>query len=221
MVEARGRADAAVIKSRGQAEAESTEAKGVAEAAGIAAQAEAYEKFNEAAILSKVLEVLPAMAREVAAPMAAIKEMTVISNDGASQLSKNVSNGVQQTTQLIKDSTGLDIIGLLQGMVGERPRIPRPALQVVFSAPPTRVSHGPGSRVPGSQTTLPRTWIPRTASHPPKPVSLKLVKSKWRHHGLIEQPRCRRLFLGDDPSCAAAIMAAAVVLIRQRYPSSG
>ncbi|MEV8144832.1 SPFH domain-containing protein [Specibacter sp. NPDC078709] len=118
VVEARGRADAAVIKSRGQAEAESTEAKGVAEAAGIAAQAEAYEKFNEAAILSKVLEVLPAMAREVAAPMAAIKDMTVISNDGASQLSKNVSNGVQQTTQLIKDSTGLDIIGLLQGMVG-------------------------------------------------------------------------------------------------------
>ena len=116
VIEARGRADATVIKSRGQAEAESTEAKGVAEAAGIAAQAEAYQKFNDAAILSKVLEVLPAMAREVAAPMSAIKNMTVVSNDGASQLSKNVSNGVHQTTQLIKDSTGLDIIGLLQGM---------------------------------------------------------------------------------------------------------
>ncbi|SEE50163.1 flotillin [Arthrobacter alpinus] len=115
---ARGNADASVIKTRGQAEADSTQAKGLAEAAGIAAQAEAYEKFNEAAILSKVLEVLPAMAREVAAPMAAIKDMTVISNDGASQLSKNVSNGVQQTTQLIKDQTGLDIIALLQGVVG-------------------------------------------------------------------------------------------------------
>ncbi|PYI65243.1 flotillin [Arthrobacter livingstonensis] len=118
---ARGNAEAAVIKSLGQAEAQSTEAKAVAEAAGIAAQAEAYEKFNEAAILSKVLEVLPAMAREVAAPMSAIKNMTVVSNDGASQLSRNVSNGVQQTTQLIKDSTGLDIISLLQGIAKDSP----------------------------------------------------------------------------------------------------
>ncbi|MBG6184271.1 flotillin [Arthrobacter sp. CAN_A214] len=111
--EAKGRADAAVISSRGSAEAGSTEAKGKAEAAGIAAQAEAYQKFNQAAILSKVLEVLPAMAREVAAPMSAIKNMTVVSNDGASQLSKNVSSGVHQTTQMIKDTTGLDIIALL------------------------------------------------------------------------------------------------------------
>ncbi len=111
--EARGRADAAVIASRGDAEAGSTEARGKAEAAGIAAQAEAYEKFNQAAILSKVLEVLPAMAREIAAPMSAIDTMTVVSNDGASQLSRNVSNGVHQTTQLVKDTTGLDIIALL------------------------------------------------------------------------------------------------------------
>ena len=111
--EARGRADAAVIASRGNAEAESAEARGKAEAAGIAAQAEAYEKFNQAAILSKVLEVLPAMAREIAAPMSAIDTMTVVSNDGASQLSKNVSSGVHQTTQLVKDTTGLDIIALL------------------------------------------------------------------------------------------------------------
>ncbi|WP_104181896.1 flotillin family protein [Arthrobacter sp. B0490] len=111
--EARGRADAAVIASRGEAEAGSAEARGKAEAAGIAAQAEAYEKFNQAAILSKVLEVLPAMAREIAAPMSAIDTMTVVSNDGASQLSKNVSNGVHQTTQLVKDTTGLDIITLL------------------------------------------------------------------------------------------------------------
>ena len=83
------------------------------EAAGIAAQAEAYQRFNQAAILSKVLEVLPSMAREIAAPMSAIDTMTVVSNDGASQLSKNVSNGVHQTTQLVKDTTGLDIITLL------------------------------------------------------------------------------------------------------------
>lgn len=121
--EAKGRADAAVIGSRGNAEAESTEARGKAEAAGIAAQAEAYEKFNQAAILSKVLEVLPAMAREIAAPMSAIDTMTVVSNDGASQLSRNVSSGVHQTTQMVKDTTGLDIIALLGDLLknGDKP----------------------------------------------------------------------------------------------------
>lgn len=121
VIAARGRADAEVVKSLGQAEAESTEAKGVAQAAGISAQADAYQKYTDAAILSKILEVLPAMAREISAPMAAIKNMTVVSNDGASQLSKNVSNGVQQTTQLIKDQTGLDLISLLEGMVKNSP----------------------------------------------------------------------------------------------------
>jgi flotillin len=121
--EARGRADAAVIASRGEAEAGSTEARGKAEAAGIAAQAEAYEKFNQAAILSKVLEVLPAMAREIAAPMSAIDTMTVVSNDGASQLSKNVSSGVHQTTQLVKDTTGLDIIALLGDLMKNTDRV--------------------------------------------------------------------------------------------------
>ena len=60
-----------------------------------------------------MLEVLPAMAREIAAPMSAIDTMTVVSNDGASQLSRNVSSGVHQTTQMVKDTTGLDIISLL------------------------------------------------------------------------------------------------------------
>lgn len=111
---ARGAAEAEVTKSKGNAEAETIKAKGLAEAAGIAAQAEAYEKYNEAAVLNKVLEVLPSIAKEIAAPMASIDNMTVISNDGASQLSKNVAGGVQQTAQMLKDATGFDVIDLLK-----------------------------------------------------------------------------------------------------------
>ncbi len=48
VIEAKGQAEGAVIKFLGQPEAESTEARGLAGAAGIAAQAEAYEKVNEA-----------------------------------------------------------------------------------------------------------------------------------------------------------------------------
>ena len=47
--------------------------------------------------------------------MGAISNMTVISNDGASELSKNVTSGVQQTVQMLKDATGFDVIEMLTG----------------------------------------------------------------------------------------------------------
>ena len=117
----RGLAEAEVIKSKGVAEADVIGLRGKAEAGAIEAQAKAYSEFNEAAILNKVLEVLPGIAKEIAAPMGAISNMTVISNDGASQLSRNVSSGVQETAQMLKDTTGFDVIEMLSGFGKSRP----------------------------------------------------------------------------------------------------
>ncbi|WP_081747097.1 flotillin family protein [Arthrobacter sp. H5] len=111
---ANGVAEAEIIKVRGQAEADVVRQKGIAEAEGIEAQARAYEQFNEAAVLNKVMEMLPLVAREIAAPMSSIDNMTVISSDGASQLSRNVTDGLQQTFQLLKDTTGLDAVEMLR-----------------------------------------------------------------------------------------------------------
>jgi flotillin len=47
--------------------------------------------------------------------MGAISNMTVISNDGAGQVSRNVSAGVHETAQLLKDTTGFDVIQMLKG----------------------------------------------------------------------------------------------------------
>ncbi|MDQ1055786.1 hypothetical protein QE394_003714 [Arthrobacter sp. SORGH_AS 212] len=47
--------------------------------------------------------------------MGAISNMTVISNDGAGQVSRNVSSGVHETAQLLKDTTGFDVIQMLKG----------------------------------------------------------------------------------------------------------
>lgn len=111
---ARGQADADVTKLKGAAEAEALKARGLASAAGIEAEAKAYEKFNEAAVLNKVLEVMPSIAAEIARPMSAISNMTVISNDGASQLSKNVASGAQETAKMLKDMTGFDVFSVLE-----------------------------------------------------------------------------------------------------------
>ncbi|MFJ6279539.1 flotillin family protein [Arthrobacter subterraneus] len=126
---ANGAAEAEIIKVRGEAEADVVRQKGIAEAQGIEAQARAYEQFNDAAVLNKVMEMLPLVAREIAAPMSAVDNMTVISTDGASQLSRNVSSGLHQTFQLLKDTTGLDAVEMLRnwGSDGTKPSPAAPA----------------------------------------------------------------------------------------------
>ena len=59
------------------------------------------------------VEVLPQVAKEVAAPMAAIEKLTVISTDGAGAMPKQVTNNVVQTMELIKNATGVDLTKML------------------------------------------------------------------------------------------------------------
>lgn len=102
-------AQAEATKLEGEAQAAATEARGLAEAAALDARAVAYEKFNEAAVLDRVLEVLPKVAHELAAPMGNIDQMTVVSTDGASALPKAVANNFSQLEGVVKSLTGLDL----------------------------------------------------------------------------------------------------------------
>ena len=65
-------------------------------------RAAAFAQYNEAAVLQMLVEVLPQVAREVAAPMAAIDKLTVVSTDGAGALPKQVTNNLVQTMELLK-----------------------------------------------------------------------------------------------------------------------
>jgi len=116
---AKGTAEAEVIKLKGAAESENIKSNGLAVAAGVEASAVAYEKFNEAAILNKVMETLPLIAKEIAAPMAGIDNMTVISNDGASKLSQNVVGGANEAMEMLKAATGIDFKSML-GNIGKK-----------------------------------------------------------------------------------------------------
>ena len=49
-------------------------------------RAEAFAHYNEAAVLQMLIEVLPQIAKEVAAPISAIDNLTIISSDGAGAL---------------------------------------------------------------------------------------------------------------------------------------
>ena len=80
-------------------------------------KAEAFAHYGEAAVLQMLVEVLPKMAKEVAAPLGAIDKLTVISTDGASQVPKQVTNGIVQTMELLQNTTGVDLQNLMKRYV--------------------------------------------------------------------------------------------------------
>ena len=102
----------------GNAEAGITFTKGEAEAKALALRAEAYRQFNEAAIIQTVLSMLPEIVRAAAEPLSNIDTLTVLSNDGASDVVKNVTRTVSEANATVLGLTGIDIPGLISSAVG-------------------------------------------------------------------------------------------------------
>jgi flotillin len=114
---ARRSALADATKLEGDAQAAATLAVGQAEAAAMDKRADAFAHYNDAAVLQMLIEVLPQIAKEVAAPMAAIDNLTVLSTDGAGALPKQVTDNVAQTLQMLKTATGVDLQSMLKSAV--------------------------------------------------------------------------------------------------------
>ncbi len=114
---ARRSALADATKLEGDAQAAATLAVGQAEAAAMDKRADAFAHYNDAAVLQMLIEVLPQIAKEVAAPMSAIDNLTVLSTDGAGALPKQVVENVAQTLQMLKTATGVDLQSMLKSAV--------------------------------------------------------------------------------------------------------
>ena len=88
-IRAFGEAEAAAVRAKGVAEAEAIQAKGLAEAEAMEKKAEAYAKYNKAAVAEMMIKVLPDIAGKIAEPLSQIDKITIIGgSDG--------SNGVDQ-----------------------------------------------------------------------------------------------------------------------------
>lgn len=111
-------ADAETTRLEGGAEAQIVLTKGEAEAKALAMRADAYKQFNEAAIIQTVLAALPDIVRAAAEPMGHIDSLTVMSADGASDLVKNATRAMIESTTAIKGLTGLDVPNLVGGALG-------------------------------------------------------------------------------------------------------
>ena len=115
---ARRIAEAEAVRAEGDAKASAILATGEAEAEAMNKRASAFARYNEAAVLEMLVSVLPAVARELAQPMAAIDKLTVVSTDGAGALPKQVNDNLVQVMELLKGTTGLDLEGLVKRFAG-------------------------------------------------------------------------------------------------------
>jgi flotillin len=78
--EAEGRASA--IRAQGEAEAEITFRKGEAEAKAMNVKAEAYQEYNQAAVVDKLISSMPELLRALAAPLQNVDKITIVSTGG-------------------------------------------------------------------------------------------------------------------------------------------
>ncbi|XP_055373989.1 flotillin-1 isoform X3 [Condylostylus longicornis] len=106
-------AEAESIKIRGEAEAFAISAKAKAEAEQMAKKAEAYREYREAAMVEMLLDTLPKVAAEIAAPLSQAKKITMVSTGsgevGAAKLTGEVLDIVNKVPELVKNITGVDI----------------------------------------------------------------------------------------------------------------
>src|SRR5437762_10419054 len=90
-VEAEGHASA--IRAQGEAEAEIILKKGEAEAKAMNVKAEAYQEYNQAAVVDKLITGLPEVVRALAAPLANVDKITIVSTGNGANAGMNKITG--------------------------------------------------------------------------------------------------------------------------------
>merc|ERR1719373_75659 len=110
------RAEGEKIRLIGAADARAVEAVGRAEAERMRMKASAYKQYGDAAILALVLESLPSIAAEVAAPLAKTDEIVLIG--GNNNTTNEINKLVGTLPPAIQALTGVDITGALGKIPG-------------------------------------------------------------------------------------------------------
>jgi flotillin len=109
-IEAEGKA--ASIRMQGEAEAEIIFKKGEAEAKAMNVKAEAYQEFNQAAIVDKLITGMPEIVRALAAPLANVDKITVISTGngdtaGLNKITGDLTKMAAQVPALFETLSGM------------------------------------------------------------------------------------------------------------------
>jgi flotillin len=110
----------------GAGEADALRLKGLAEAEAMAAKAQSWGSYNQAAITDRLLEILPALATAVSAPLARTDKIVMIGgggdgSPGAARLTRDVTQIISELPEVLEALTGVKLEDLARGVPGFRP----------------------------------------------------------------------------------------------------
>lgn len=116
MIEAEGRASS--VRTEGLAEAEIIFKKGEAEAKAMNVKAEAYQEWNQAAVVDKLMTQMPEVVRALAAPLANVDKITIVSTGdgdaaGAHRITGDLAAIAAQVPALFESLSGMQMSELL------------------------------------------------------------------------------------------------------------
>ncbi len=116
IAEAEGHASA--IRAQGEAEAEIIFKKGEAEAKAMNVKAAAYQGYNQAAVVDKLITGLPEIVRALAAPLANVDKITIVSTGngdtaGMSKITGDITKMAAQVPALFETLSGMPMGELL------------------------------------------------------------------------------------------------------------
>jgi flotillin len=115
-VEAEGHASS--IRAQGEAEAEIIFKKGDAEARAMNVKAAAYQEYNQAAVVDKLISSLPEVVRAMAAPLANVDKITIVSTgngdaSGMNKITGDMAKLAAQVPALFEALSGMRLSDLL------------------------------------------------------------------------------------------------------------
>src|SRR3954464_6095754 len=108
---------AASIRAQGEAEAEIIFKKGEAEAKAMNVKAEAYQEYNQAAVIDKLFTNMPEVVKALAAPLANVDKITVVSTGngadaGMNKITGDITKMAAQVPALFETLSGMSMTEL-------------------------------------------------------------------------------------------------------------
>src|SRR6201993_4321667 len=116
IAEAEGQASS--IRAQGEAEAEIIFKKGDAEARAMNVKAEAYQEYNQAAVIDKLFASMPEIVKALAAPLANVDKITIVSTGngeaaGMNKITGDITKMAAQVPALFETLSGMPLSELL------------------------------------------------------------------------------------------------------------
>jgi flotillin len=118
---------AASTRATGEAEAEIIFKKGEAEAKAMNVKAEAYQEYNQAAVIDKLISNMPEIVKALASPLANVDKITIVSTGngnaaGMNKITGDVAAMAAQIPALFETLSGMQLSELLSKvkMIGDK-----------------------------------------------------------------------------------------------------